>query len=158
MQFDAIRQARGQFAPNVVRHSGPLDSLSTRRAHPNRMEFPPRMPVSGYFDLVSCELRKDAYKTNADSNVLLDERPYFLLKVSGKLNSILPEMHRVQPDQNNCTSGQVFKLGKKNGLCFLISSYFCHPVLKNKGDGFLGDTTKFWMWKWPFKSHNPTSS
>lgn len=28
----------------------------------------------------------------------------------------------------------------KNALCFLISSYFCHPVLKNKGDGFLGDT------------------
>ena len=120
MQFDAIRQARGRFAPNVVRHSGPLDSLSTRRAHPNRMEFPPRMPVSGYFDLVSCELRKDAYKTNADSNVLLDERPYFLLKVSGKLNSILPEMHRVQPDQNNGTSGQVFKLEQKRSMLFDI--------------------------------------
>lgn len=121
-----------------MRHSGPLDSLSTRRAHPNRMEFPPRIPVSSYFDLVSCEMRKDPYTANADSTVLLDERPYFLLKVAGKLNSILPEMHSVQPDQNNCTSGQVFKL-EKNALCFLIS-YFCHPVLKNKGDGFLGDT------------------
>ena len=119
MQFDAIRQARGQFAPNVVRHSGPLDSLSTRRAHPNGMESPSRIPVSSYFDLVSCEMRKDPYTANADSTVLLDKRPYFLLKVSGKLNSILPEMHSVQPDQNNCTSGQVFKL-KKNSMFFDI--------------------------------------
>lgn len=46
------------------------------------------------------------------------------------------------PSSQRCIESNQIKTTpwEKNCLCFLISSYFCHPVLKNKGDGFLGDT------------------